>query len=290
MFGQKNSKAYLEITNICNLSCSFCHGTSRAKRFMSLHEFGLAADKLRPYCEYLYLHLMGEPLLHPQLEQILAYAAKLGFKVILTTNGTLLREKSDILLNEGALFKVSVSVHSFDANSTSCFSSFDDYFSECVRFCDSAARKGVICVYRLWNDDGESSPEKNNADLLATMKEYYPGEWKKIYSGYRLSEDKIFLEWGKRFVWPDIDPEKSGTENSSHSCYGLRDQIGVLCDGSIVPCCLDADGSVILGNIFTDSIDDVLSSPRAVALRESFDKRAVTEPLCLRCGYAVRYK
>ena len=292
MFGQKNSKAYLEITNVCNLFCSFCHGTSRKPRFMTLTEFETAARKLRPYCEYLYLHLMGEPLLHPQLGEILECAADLNFKVILTTNGTLLGRKSAPLLGSKALFKVSVSIHSFDVNdmaSLGC-SSFDDYFAVCSDFCDAAAERGVICVYRLWNNEGDTAPEVQNAETLAVMRAHYPGEWKKIYSGYRLSESKIFLEWGKRFEWPDAAPEKSATENHAHSCYGLCDQIGVLCDGSIVPCCLDADGAITLGNIFTDSIDDVLSSPRAVALRESFEKRTVAEPLCLHCGYAARYK
>ena len=76
-------KAYLEIGNVCNLSCSFCPGTRRKPRQMTVEEFALAAGKLRKYTDYLYFHLMGEPLLHPQLEGFLKIAADMGYKVII---------------------------------------------------------------------------------------------------------------------------------------------------------------------------------------------------------------
>ena len=113
-------KAYLEITNKCNLSCSFCHGTSRPAKFMSVEEFTHAATELRKVTEYLYFHLLGEPLLHPHLEEFFTIADSLGFKVIITTNGTLLQKRKSTLLGAKCLHKVSVSLHSFEANNAGC--------------------------------------------------------------------------------------------------------------------------------------------------------------------------
>ena len=155
------NKVFLEITNVCNLSCSFCHGTKRAGRFMSVEEFRHAAGEARAFGEYLYFHLMGEPLLHPDLGEFLDIAYKLGFKVIITTNRTLLDSCRDVLLSSPALFKVSISLHSFEANDES--DGFDEYLDSCFTFCRDAAEKGVIAVMRLWNLGGLESKNDGKA-------------------------------------------------------------------------------------------------------------------------------
>lgn len=274
-------KAYLEITNKCNLSCSFCHGTSRPAKFMSIEEFTHAARELRKVTEYLYFHLLGEPLLHPHLEELFNIADSFGFKVIITTNGTLLQKRKHILLNAKCLHKVSVSLHSFEVNNSGGDPS--EYLHGCFDFLDDAAKRGIISVMRLWNIGGE---DKQNTEILAAMHQYFDGDWTEVRSGYRLRE-RLFLEWGEKFEWPDENAEL-GTD--CHTCYGLRDQVGVLSDGRVVPCCLDADGVITLGNIFNKSITDILASPRAVALKRSFENRRITEPLCLRCDFARRLK
>lgn len=273
------NKAFLEITNVCNLDCSFCHKTKREKRFISVDEFSVAAARLRPFAEYLYFHLMGEPLLHPRLAELFDIAGGLGFKVILTTNGTRLCEKAPVLLAAKPLHKVSISLHCYEVNSIGL--SLDDYLAECFDFCRRAAERCIIAVMRLWNKGGSDSM---NDAILERMHSCFEGEWKQLYSGYKLAE-RIFLEWGELFDWPDSDACEIG---GGHSCYGLRDQVGVLCDGSVVPCCLDAEGAVALGNIFDSELADILASPRAVALKRSFETRKITESLCRRCGFASK--
>ena len=98
--------------------------------------------------------------------------------------------------------------------------------------------------------------------------------------------DKVFLEHGDKFDWPDLTaPEGSGTV----FCYGLHDQLGILCDGTAVPCCLDHEGDLALGNIFEQSMEEILASPRAMAIREGFRHREAAEELCRKCGYARRF-
>ncbi|MBR6514965.1 MAG: SPASM domain-containing protein [Clostridia bacterium] len=275
------NKVFFEITNACNLSCSFCHGTKREIKYLSRDEFISGCEQLRGFADYLYFHLMGEPLLHPLLGEFFDIANELGFRVILTTNGTLLDKKKDILLSAKALHKVSISLHCYEANDMGF--SIDDYLKSCFDFCREASDKGIISVMRLWNEGGESSL---NQKILDQMHSYFSDQWKEIYSGYKLCE-KVFLEWGNKFDWPDSEAEYVG---ENHSCYGLRDQIGILSDGTIVPCCLDAEGAINLGNIFETDLDEILNSPRAIALKNSFEKRKITEALCQRCGYAkMRY-
>ncbi|MBR6558254.1 MAG: radical SAM protein [Clostridia bacterium] len=271
-------KAYFEITNVCNLSCSFCHGTKRPPRFVSPHEFRTVAEKLKGKVTYLFFHLMGEPLLHPLLGEFLAISKEYGFKVILTTNGTLLRDRKDEILSSPALHKISISLHSFEANDVNF--TLDEYVCSVLEFCREAAAADKIAVMRLWNKGGK---ESLNEDILTKLREYFPGEWKESYSSLKLAE-RIYLEWGQKFDWPDMSAEEMGC---NFTCYGMRDQIGILSDGTVVPCCLDSEGDIALGNIFTDDLDDIVSSPRAVAIKEGFENRNVTEPLCRRCGFAA---
>ena len=145
------SRMYLEITTCCNLSCSFCPGTKRPAAFLSPEDFRTLAAKLRPYGQYLYLHVMGEPLLHPQLPELLEICRALGFRATLTTNGTLLPKKQAALLDAPALRKVSISLHSFEANEAGDFSA---YLTGCTDFAHAAKKSGILTDFRLWNLDG----------------------------------------------------------------------------------------------------------------------------------------
>lgn len=271
-------KAYLEISNICNLKCSFCHGTSRSHRYMSCEEFLIAAKEIRKHTQYLYLHVMGEPLLHPHIETFLSYAKDLDLKVIITTNGTLLCRCENVLLSSEALHKVSISLHCYEANSMSM--TIDEYLDTCLDFCKKLSAIGKICVLRLWNIGGM---EQLNGYILEKIRNVFGDQWKQTCNGHKIGEN-AYIEWGERFEWPD---ENADICSLSHSCYGLRDQVGILCDGTVVPCCLDADGVIALGNIFERSLSEILESPRAKELKRSFETRKITEPLCQRCGFAV---
>ena len=273
------NKIYLEISNVCNLSCAFCPGTKRTKHIMTVAEFSALMPKLRPYSDYLYFHIMGEPLLHPHLAELLAIAGECGFKVILTTNGTLLAKQQEILLNAPALHKVNISLHAFEANDLSV--PFEDYLRDCFAFGKASEGKKLI-VYRLWNNGGADAL---NQQILTSMERFFPQSWTPNRQGHRIGE-RIFLEYGDKFDWPDL----TAPEGSNRVfCYGLRDQLGVLCDGTVVPCCLDHEGDIALGNLYTEELNSILAKPRAQAIYEGFTKKEAAEELCRRCGYARRF-
>lgn len=272
-------KIYLEISNICNLQCHFCPGTRRRKRAMTTEEFTSLLPQLIPYSDFLYFHLMGEPLCHPKLEDFLTQASNVGFKVILTTNGTLLNKQKKILRNAEALHKVNISLHAFEANDLAI--PFKEYLEQCFSFGKNADGKKIV-VYRLWNQGGA---DEKNAEILSVMKQFFPEPWKISRRGIQIA-DRVYLEYGDKFDWPDLSAKDNG---DSVFCYGLRDQIGILCDGTVVPCCLDHDGDIPLGNLFEDSMEDILQSSRAKAIYEGFSQKRAVEPLCRKCGYARRF-
>ena len=269
------NKAYVEITNMCNLACPFCHGTGREKRFITVPDFKTAAERLRPFTEYIYLHLMGEPLLHPSLGEILDVCASLGFKVSVTTNGTMLREKTELLMSSAAMYKISVSLHSFEVNPVG---SLRGYLNGVCAAAFKARANGILFSMRLWNEGGDNV---KNGEIKELLSEFFPPPHKENRCGITLA-DGVFLEYGVRFEWPDAD----GCAKNVRFCKGLRDQIGVLCDGTVVPCCLDAEGDIALGNIFTDDLNEILSSDRARSIINGFSEGRAAEKLCRTCGFA----
>ena len=273
------SKVYVEISNLCNLSCAFCPGTKREKKAMTEEEFSALLPKLRPYTDFLYFHLMGEPLCHPKLGAFLEQAHKHGFRVILTTNGTLLARQQELLLSSPGLHKVNISLHAFEANDLSM--PFEEYLRRCFEF-GKAAEGKVLVSYRLWNNGGA---DQMNEKIRATLAQYFPGNWVQERRGIRIGE-RIYLEHGDKFDWPDLAAADGGEQVF---CYGLRDQLGILCDGTVVPCCLDHEGDIPLGNLFRQEMKEILESPRAKAIYEGFSVRMAVEPLCRRCGYARRF-
>ena len=272
------NKVYIEITNICNMSCSFCHGHKRAPRRMSREEFAIVLEKLKGQTDYIYYHLMGEPLTHPLLPEFIKMAGECGYKSIITTNGTLLRKRKEELLSAG-LHKVNISLHSFEEGNDE---NYAKYVGELTDFAKSAANQGIIVVFRLWNKGFDGG---RNEMALKLLRENIEGDWIENTRGIRI-RNKLYLEWGDRFEWPDSNAEIKG---SKFFCYGLKDQFGILCDGTVVPCCLDSDGVINLGNIFNEDIEAILNSQRAKAMVEGFKCGKASEDLCKRCGYAQRF-
>ena len=273
------SRVYVEITTICNRNCTFCPGTKRALKRLSMEEFQIIVEKLKGVTKYLYLHVMGEPLTHPLLPEFIRYATKEGFLVSITTNGTLLKKREEELLQSG-VYKINISIHSFEEGSNE---EYQKYIFSCMEFADKASKAGILTVFRLWN---KGYDEGRNINTLSMLQNYFADdEWKEGSKGSRI-RNKLHLEYGERFEWPDIEKEEKGAEVY---CYGLKDHFAVLSNGSVVPCCLDREGEITLGNIFSDDLSNILISDRAEQMRKGFQCRKATEELCRKCGYARRF-
>ena len=161
---------------------------------------------------------------------------------------------------------------------------YKKYLDTCFDFADKASEAGVLVILRLWNNGYD---EGRNTDILERLRERFAdGEWTRGKRGYRIRH-RLHLEYGERFEWPDIEAADGGDDVF---CYGLSDHFAILSDGSVVPCCLDSDGVITLGNIFEDGIREILSRRRATDIKQGFERHRAVEELCRKCGYARRFK
>ena len=280
------NKIYVEIGNICNLRCSFCPELKRERRQMTADEFEYVCHAIKGHTNYIYLHVMGEPLLHPELEKILAIAHSQGFRVCITTNGTLIKKNAELLFSHSeVIHKVNISVHAIEGNGIE--ERLKSYMGEVVDFAKAASERGIFTILRLWNLDSSEALGANlqNEQIEDILHREFSAEWKKRWNGYMLA-DRIFLEFAGAFVWP---VESDAAEQKIGSCRGLIDQIAILADGAVVPCCLDSEGVISLGNIFESSLESILESHRAQAIKEGFLHGEMREEMCKKCSYAHRF-
>ena len=297
---KKFKKIYIEITNRCNLSCSFCPKTKRTPYSMSVEEFAHIINDTRAHGENFYFHVMGEPTAHPHFAEFLQISKENNIKVNITTNGTLLDRTGDSIL-ENNVRSVSVSLHSFEANTLN--KDMQAYLDKVMEFCRKSFGKSTTVELRLWNFDRESIYDKNRLngqivdyleqqleldfDLRKAMEDKF-SEMETSNSrkfNFRL-KDRVFLGMAQHFEWPDISSEAKYTEGF---CYGLRNQIAVLANGDVVPCCLDSDGNMVLGNIHHNSLQEIFETERAQAIYTGFTHRKAVEHLCRTCGYMKMY-
>ena len=272
------NKAYIEITNVCNLSCPFCPGTARAPRFLSEAEFGRVLSQLQGRARQLYFHVMGEPLLHPALGELLRMAGEAGFPVNLTTNGRLLALRLPVLIASPALRQINLSLHSD-------MSPDDRWITEALHAVAALrATRPLLVSLRLWNLREDAAA---NAERIGRIAAFFgaPTPLQRDRNGYKLGEG-IWVNEGETFDWPSLGAIESG---ETAFCRALRDQVAILSDGTVTACCLDAEGALALGNILEQPLDEILSSPRARAIYEGFSQRRAVEPLCRRCGYRKKF-
>lgn len=279
-------RVYVEIGNICNLKCSFCPGTKRDGRQMSENEFRTVCEKLLGHTENLFFHVMGEPLLHPKFVSFLDIAGEYGYRVHITTNGTLLRQVGEEIIKRAhTVSRVSISLHAPEGNGKENIIS--GYLDGVIGFAKDFADRGSFAVFRLWNlDTAERAGENSSNGLIESrLRAEYPDEWIKRYSGYRIGKN-TFLEYDGIFTWPS---ESCAADKENGTCHALRKQIAILADGTVVPCCLDSEGLMPLGNIFEEEIDAILQGKMAKSMRDGFIKGKMMHPVCKKCTYARRF-
>lgn len=272
-------KIYVEITNICNLDCSFCSKDTKVKKEMTIDEFKMVVSKIKEFTDYIYLHVKGEPLLHSKLDEILTVCDENLLKVNITTNGTFLKEKYEILNKHSCIRQINVSLHS--ENNKSGY--FDDVFETCKLLSTK-----MFISYRLW------TLKDNMLDKKSTM------IVDKIVDSYNLSSNIVekigndksitifnntFVDKDNLFIWPSMDNDFE----INAKCYGLITHIGILSDGTIIPCCLDSSGIIKLGNIFIDDLNTVLESDLVNNMIDSFKKNSSYCELCKHCNFRYRF-
>jgi hypothetical protein len=303
-------KIYAEITNACNLRCSFCPSTVRRRESISPDRFALLLSRIKGAAKSLYFHVKGEPLLHPNLPKLIDLAGDAGYDVLITTNGSLLPNRLRDLAGRRALRRLNVSLHSLEESGNGAEAALEDILAavSVLRESDPERKSLSTISLRLWNRDDREQTDR----LIAGIERHFSLSAGALVQS--LSEQGgrgvvvrsgISVHPADRFDWPDpaaaaADPARGGESggycsgNSLGACRGycraLHDQAGILVDGTVVPCCLDGDGVIDLGNVYETPWEEIMNGSRARALRDGFSRRRVVEPLCRSCGYRKRFE
>jgi len=274
-------KIYIEITNVCNLNCKFCPETNRKKEFMSLENFEEVISKIHSHTKLVMLHVKGEPLLHNNLEEILKILEKYNLKTNITTNGTLIKDKLEIIKNSKAVRQINFSIHSMAQNENLNKQYLTDIFESAENL------DGVIISYRLWNMKNIKE-NSINADIIKAIEDYYniPNLKQQLKENEFIKlKENVFINQDMEFEWPDINKEPIIEKGR---CLALKEQIAILVDGTVVPCCLDNNGDISLGNILEETMQDILNKSKSKTIKKNFESSILTCKLCKTCGFLKR--
>ena len=281
------SKVYVEIINVCNLKCSFCLPSKIKPRIMNIDEFKKVAKEVISLTDLITLHIKGEPLMHPELGEILKICEEIGLKVNITTNGTLLLNNIDILKSK-AVRQLNISLHSINENDNlnMDYKKYMNNIFMVVRTLKDFSNPYIS--YRLWNLKTLNENSENYEIINLLEKEYKISNLVNLAkeNSYIELEDKVFLNQDIEFKWPSLDDE---IISDIGKCYGLRNQIGILANGDVVPCCLDQNGDIKLGNIFEESLEEILSSDLAKKIIKGFENNKLIPELCRRCTFINKF-
>lgn len=276
-------KVYVEIASACNLACPFCPQTTRQKAFMKPEQFAEIAIQVAPIAKYVCLHVMGEPLLHPDLDKILDIAAQHNLSINITTNGTLLDKAKQVLLNHPCVKKVSISLHSLLENG------FDNmqqsaFLKSILNFCALASPIGIVCELRFWNKN--SATESYSQQYLKTIYQFFGLDFANFEE---LKTDKlannVYIGMEERFEWPGL----TQNEQNSIYCHALKTHFAILVNGDVVPCCLDYNGQIVLGNALKQPVNQILQGEQAVQIKKGFENRTAICSLCKHCSFARKF-
>lgn len=272
-------KIYIEISNMCNLQCPFCIQNQRPPHSLSFAQFAHVIREIKPYTQYVYLHVMGEPLLHPLLPEFLEECRKENIQVNITTNGTLLKKRWKELRHL-PIRQMNISLHSFEAHHQ------ESYIKDIVSCVEEM--KDTYVSYRLWTVQ-EGTWNEDNKRMIEDLSSAYhisiPREHWTPSRSIPLKE-RVFLHVEEPFVWPSLQ-HTFVTEKGS--CRGFIDMCAVLCDGSVTPCCLDSRGDLTLGNIFETPFSVILKQENAQRFLAGMRQHRLPAELCQKCRYRLRF-
>ena len=283
----KFKRVYLEISNVCNIQCSFCPVVERDNKIMDIEEFETALSQVQEFTDEICLHLMGEPLAHPKIKEILGLCDESGIKVMITTNGLLLKRYQELLLNSKCIRQINFSLQSYKDNFP--HKELRQYLIPLMGFTTLVheQREDMYINFRLWNYDVDLG---ENEEIYTELEKFYDISIKREVDVGNIKSkkiwNKVYMHFDSRFEWPDMSLPVLGEQGR---CHGMVNHIGIQANGDVVPCCLDKESVINLGNIFETDLKSILFSERSIRMREGFKNGRLTEDLCKRCSFITRF-
>ena len=258
---------------------------------MPLELFKKINTELKSYTDELYYHIIGDPLVLSNLSEYLDISLSNDLKVNITTSGFFIDENRFETLTHKAIKQINFSLNSFNANSTD--ESFENYMDPILEFCryKIASSNNLFVNLRLWNFDEEQSSYEYNKRVFAYINNFFDTQIDidEIYrtkpKNIRIA-NKVLFNFDDYFEWPSLN---NSYYEPSGFCHGLGSQLGIHSCGKVVPCCLDKEGIIDLGNLNKNSLKEILDSKRAIDIINGFKDKKAVEELCKRCSYKKRF-
>lgn len=257
---------------------------------MSTERFEQIVREAKPLANQIALHIMGEPLLHHHLSDLMAICAKHELPINLTTNGSLLNAENREWLVQPIVRQINFSLQSFAGNFPG--QNAEKYYANIFEFTAfaMALRPELYINFRLWNL-GADSGNSLNEQLLTAIENFFEVDINRnVDVSHRKSKrlkGRLYLHFDSRFEWPSPLGAELGNRGF---CHGLSSHAGILADGTVVPCCLDKEGNIPLGNIADTNLETILNSTRATQMRDGFARGELVESLCKKCSYIRRFE
>ena len=272
-------KIYVEITNKCNKKCKFCSNSNLPKKEVSLKDFEIVLNKIKPYTDYLYLHVKGEPFFHSKIKEILDLCQKYNYYINITTNGSLLLENVSAIINNPKIRQINISLNSIVSMKEL------QNIMESVKIINS--KTNISIVYRFWALENNILSDFNKKILKEILLFH---DSKNRIEDFTNNDNvcimnNVYVNKGFLFDWPNLNDEIISEKGT---CYGTKSQLGILVDGTVVPCCLDGEGIINLGNIYNEELKDIINSDRFIKINKGFNDNKLIEELCKRCNYRLK--
>jgi len=283
-------RIYIELTNVCGLACTFCPTKSLPSTQMTLSFFEEVIKQASNYTKEIACHVMGDPLTQNNLHNYLDIIHKHGLRATLTTSGYFLKKHAYETLFHPCVKQINISLNSYNKNDTAL--SFEQYITPILALCHEHQNREAPCFInlRVWNLDEIMSERSFNETLFGCLSDTFhiPLSIDAIYKEKPRSirfAPKLLMHFDTYFEWPSLENPVYG----DGTCQGLQSHIGILADGRVVPCCLDGDGIMTLGNLHEKSLDEILHCERAINIVQNFKERKAIEELCQKCSYKERF-
>ncbi len=287
----KFHRIYIELTNICGLSCSFCPTKALPSQTMTTEFFESIIVQAKAYTQEVACHVVGDPLTLTNLDEYLDILNHYGMKALLTSSGYFLKKQSYQTLFHPAVKQINISLNSYNKNETSL--TLEQYLDPVLKLChEKIKQKNELFInLRIWNLDEALSEKSYNQKLFAVLSEYFDCRldideiMKEKPKSIRLDR-KVLLHFDNYFEWPALNNPHYG----DGTCQGLDSHIAILASGKVVPCCLDCDGVMELGDLHRQTLSAIMKSERSQAIIEGFRESRAVEALCQHCSYKERFQ
>lgn len=306
----------IELTSHCNFSCSFCpiEKVSRDKTMMpkALWEKILQELADKKMAHTIFLHVLGEPLIHKDILDAVRFANNRDLSVSLYTNGALLDQKRsaqilDVLKKGRVVLSLQeITSESFHARCRGTIS-WQQYINRLLTFVQlNETRKNSIpiqihCMLDMqglgWNlPQIRSEQKKIQAVYNQWQKALGIQNGKKINifnptAVYPLNENASFFvkhagNWDNKLLADNLQV----VESEVGHCALMTDTFAVLSDGTCTYCCNDYEGELNLGNAFERSLEDIFYGPKAVAIRQAEKQGKFIAQRCKICRGTLVFK